>query len=213
VLATAAVVLVAAAWVLLGTSLAGARRVAVVGTDRLTAARVLAAARVPAGHPLATLDTAAIQARVAALPAVATVRVVREWPSTVRIVVTERRPVAVVSAGGGHYRLVDPTGVAFWPVTGRHGLPLLAVARSGPRNRATVAALDVLAALPPSVRHRVVRIGAPTPADVTLRLRGGKTVVWGTPADGARKAAVLAAVLRRPGHVYDVSVPDVTTVR
>jgi cell division protein FtsQ len=206
------VVVAVVAWVLLGTSLAGARRVVVSGTARLSVARVLAAADVPRGQPLATLDLSGVRARVAAIPAVARVRVVRDWPSAVRITVTERVPVAVVAVGR-HYALVDRTGVAFWPTRTRRGLPLLAVAHPGPRDRATLAALGVLRALPRSVRPRVTRVGAPTPADVTLHLRGGKTVVWGTSAQGARKAAVLAAVLKRPGHVYDVSVPDVTTVR
>ncbi|MFL6137642.1 MAG: cell division protein FtsQ/DivIB [Frankiaceae bacterium] len=205
-----------AAWALLGSSLLGVHRVTAAGTRRLAPATVLGAARVPGHHPLATLDTAAIARRVAALPAVATVHVVRDWPRTVRVVVTERVAVAVVAHGDG-YRLVDAGGVPFWPVASRPPrLPLLQVRAAASGDPATRAALAVLAALPQQVRRQVSTIEAPTPAKVELLLRRGravKTVVWGTPGDGIRKAAVLAALLRRPGHVYDVSTPSIATIR
>ena len=43
-------------------------------------------------------------------------------------------------------------------------------------------------------------------------LANGKTVRWGNADDSARKAAVLAALMTRPGKVYDVSSPDLPTV-
>jgi cell division protein FtsQ len=200
------------AWTVLGSSLLGVRRVEVVGNHRLTAAAVLAAADVPAGRPLARLDMAGVDRRVAALPPVADVRVVRHWPGTVRLVVTERIPVAVARRDGG-YVLLDRQGVPFWPVPGRRGLPLVDVVAPAPGDPAVRAALAVLAALPPQVRRQVTTVRAPSSAAVALQLRKGKTVVWGTAADGTRKAAVLAALLRRPGQVYDVSTPNVATIR
>jgi hypothetical protein len=71
----------------------------------------------------------------------------------------------------------------------------------------------VLAALPGRLRAQVTAVRAPTPAAVALLLRRHKTVVWGTPGDARRKIAVLAALLRRHGHVYDVSTPTVATIR
>jgi hypothetical protein len=38
-------------------------------------------------------------------------------------------------------------------------------------------------------------------------------VVWGNDADPERKARVLAALMRRPAAVYDVSAPDAPTTR
>src|SRR4029453_2649097 len=55
------------------------------------------ASKVRLGEPYLGLDLNAIQARVAALPRVAAVRVKRDYPSTLRSTVTERPPVAVVS--------------------------------------------------------------------------------------------------------------------
>jgi cell division protein FtsQ len=37
-------------------------------------------------------------------------------------------------------------------------------------------------------------------------------VRWGADADDARKAAVLAPLLTRPGSTYDVSTPDLPVV-
>ena len=49
--------------------------------------------------------------------------------------------------------------------------------------------------------------------DVTLMLRDGTRIVWGSAADSAAKADVLRAMLRRPGTVYDVSSPDAPAVK
>ena len=80
----------AAGWLVLGSSVLGARAVEVVGASRLTADEVVARAEVPTGTPLARLDTGAIADRVAGLAPVLRVSVDRDWPSTVRITVVER---------------------------------------------------------------------------------------------------------------------------
>ena len=70
VLATAVTLVLlagAAGWLVLGSSVLGARTVEVVGESRLSADEVVARAEVPAGTPLARLDTGAIADRVAGL--------------------------------------------------------------------------------------------------------------------------------------------------
>ena len=57
-------------------------------------------ADVPLGVPLATVDLAAIEARVEGLAAVGVGEASRAWPDQVRIDVTEREAVAVVSWEG-----------------------------------------------------------------------------------------------------------------
>jgi cell division protein FtsQ len=54
---------------------------------------------------------------------------------------------------------------------------------------------------------------AETAEAVTLRLRGGSTVVWGGPAGHELKATVLRALLRQPAKVYDLSAPEAPVVR
>jgi cell division protein FtsQ len=50
-------------------------------------------------------------------------------------------------------------------------------------------------------------------ASVTLTLTDGRTVVWGTTDRTDEKAEKLAALLTQPGKVYDVSSPDLPTVK
>ncbi|MGH3843109.1 MAG: cell division protein FtsQ/DivIB, partial [Pseudonocardiaceae bacterium] len=204
-------------WVLLGSSLFEARSVQVVGTSELPADVLRTVAAVPLGTPMLRLDTTAIQARVAAVPRVASVHVRCSMDGTVRIEVTERTPVAVVHRGGAVH-LVDVTGTDYAAVPAAPpDLPELRVARAGPRDAATVAALTVLTAMPDWLRVQVRSIAATSPADVVLRLgsaRGGtgREVRWGGVEEGDRKAAVLGPLLTQPGEIYDVSSPALPTI-
>ena len=202
----------AAGWLVLGSSVLGARTVEVVGESRLTADDVVAQADVPAGRPLARLDTGAIADRVAGLAPVLRVSVDRDFPSTVRITVVERTAAAVKARGSG-WVLVDRSGVAFDTVDKRpRGLPKIsAPVDEGPA--ALRATLDVLEALTPTVRDQVREVRAAGLEQVTLQLRRGRTVEWGSAERSDRKAAVLAVLLSRKAKVYDVTAPDSPTTR
>jgi cell division protein FtsQ len=200
-------------WAIGWTSVLGVRGVAVTGVRALPAADVMAAAAVPAGQPLARVNTAAVAHRVGAIPGVARVAVTRSWPSTLRIAVTERHGVAVVSRLGAPW-LVDPGGVVFQRLDAAPvGLPRLEVGSPGADDPATHAALAALTALAAPVRAQVQVVAAVAPAEIRLSLSGGRTVFWGDGADAAAKAEALQALLSRPGRVYDVSTPTVVTVR
>jgi cell division protein FtsQ len=207
-----AVLLGFAAWVLLVSSVFGVAHVQVQGIARVGETEVVDAANIAAGTPLARLDTAAVAARVARIPAVGRVDVLRDWPRGVTIVVHERVPAAVRERGSG-FVLVDRTGVVFDQVAKRpKGLPLVSapVSAGAPALRA---ALDVLDALPPSIRGQVRSVRAASPDEVTLQLTHRRTVIWGDTGRGARKGAVLAVLLTRKAASYDVSVPDAPTTR
>ncbi|MGH8940816.1 MAG: cell division protein FtsQ/DivIB, partial [Actinomycetes bacterium] len=154
--------------------------------------------------------------RLSVLAAVRSVEVGRRWPHTVEITVREREPAAA-RAMGSSWVLVDRTGVVFAAVDRRpKALPLVGAPPDAGR-RELRAAMDVLDVLPAPVRQEVreVRVGAseqPTP-QLTLRLSRGRTVVWGSPERGERKAAVLAVLLTRKASAYDVSAPDTPTTR
>jgi cell division protein FtsQ len=203
------VVIVAA---VLWTALLGVRAVRVSGAQQLTAAQVIAAAKVPTGTPMLRLDISTIERQVHQLPRVGKVDVVREWPSTIRIDITERDPVGyVVEADGTH--LVDRTGLDYATITGRPaGLPRIVLAKITPGDQRTQAVVAVLGALPAQLRSLVLTVSAKTPGSVTLGLTGGRTIRWGSMDESARKAEVLAALMTRPGKVYDVSSPDLPTI-
>ena len=58
-----------------------------------------------------------------------------------------------------------------------------------------------------------VRPRAPSVASITLTMTDGRTVVWGTTDRTDEKAEKLGALLTQPGHTYDVSSPDLPTVK
>ncbi|MFN2540222.1 MAG: cell division protein FtsQ/DivIB [Mycobacteriales bacterium] len=198
------------AWVLLGSSLFGVRKVVVLGEHRLTAAEVQRAVAVPQGTPLARVDTAAVARRVRALDAVASVSVTRSWPNSLRVSVVERT-AAVAVQHGRRFDLLDDTGVRFATVSAppRGVVRLLAAKDDASR----AAALQVVRSLPLALRKVVWVVRASSPQQVSLVLRGNRVLIWGSPDQSAAKGAAALALLKLPGRTYDVSSPSVVTRR
>ena len=205
------------AWVLLGSRLLVVRNVEVSGTKLAPRDRIVATAGIRLGLPMARLGTGAVQARLEKLREVESATVERRWPATVRIVVRERVPVAVVRRAGRYYQL-DRHGVTVVDGPSRpQGLPSLSSASPGPTDAPTLAALRVLEGLPDRLRARVTGVEAPSQESVTLRMAGGRTVVWGSAERGAEKARLVEALQRsaagRYARTIDVSSPEVVTTR
>ena len=194
------------------TPLMAARDVLVIGTGAVTQQDVLTAARVRPGTPLLQINTDEVADRVATIRRVASARVQREYPSTLRITITERIPVAVKDFPDGPH-LFDRDGVDFATGPPPPALPYLDVDNPGPADPATKAALEVLTSLRPEVATQVGRVAAPSVASITLTLTDGRVVVWGTNDRTEEKAEKLGALLTQPGHTYDVSSPDLPTVK
>ena len=210
--ALASVVAVALGLVLYFTPAMSARNVLVSGAAAVPQELVLATAAVAPGTPLLQIDTDAVAERVAMIRRVATARVQREYPSTLRITVVERVPVVVKDYPDGPH-LFDRDGVDFATEPPPPTLPYLDADHPGPADPATKAALEVMSALPPDVIAQVGRIAAPSVASIALTLTDGRVVVWGTNDRTEEKALKLAALLTQPGHTYDVSSPDLPTVK
>jgi len=199
------------AYLVMFTSLLGVRSVEVIGAKEIPKDAVLKAAAIEQGTPMVRLDADEAAARVAALPRVFEVVVERSWPSTVEILVTERTPVAVFMVGA-EVHLVDRTGLDYATARARPpGLPTMAITGVRPADPATKAAVTVLGAIPKQLRTQVTQISAGTPGDVRLTLADGRVVKWGDARDNARKAAVLAPLLTRPGTTFDVATPEFPT--
>ncbi len=207
-----AVLTVALGLVLYFTPVMAARSVLVVGLQTVPREQVLDAARVRAGTPLLQIDTGRVADRVAGIPRVASARVQRQYPSVLRITIVERVPVVVKDFPDGPH-LYDREGVDFAVGPPPPSLPYLDVDNPGPTDPATKAALQVLTALRPEVAGQVSRVAAPSVASITLTLTDGRVVVWGTTDHTDEKAEKLAALLTQPGHTYDVSSPDLPTVK
>lgn len=217
--ALAGVALVAGVgWALLGNRLIVVRSVTVTGTHLLARGQVVAAADVPLGTPLMNVDAGAVTRRVEALRLVASATVSKDWPDHVVIAVTERAPLAAVRMAGGGYDLVDKAGVIVrWSKTKPAGLPEMVTSLSGDALRgdpSVTAVTEVLTELQPWLAQQVAQVrAAPAPAgpeQVTLTLRDGETVEWGSPGGAAQKNRELAIL--RGDHVRDIDVSAPGTV-
>jgi cell division protein FtsQ len=206
------VVITGVGLILYFTPVMSARSIVVNGIGAVSRDEVLDAAHVNPGTPLLQIDTDGIADRVAAIRRVASAHVQRDYPSALMITVIERIPVVVKDFPDGPH-LFDRDGVDFATAPPPPALPYIDVANPGPADPATKAALAVLTALRPEVVAQVSRIAAPSVASITLTLADGRTVIWGTNDRTEEKALKLAALLTRPGRTYDVSSPDLPTVR
>jgi cell division protein FtsQ len=94
------------------TPVMSARNIVVVGLGAVTQEEVTNAAAVAPGTPLLQVDTDTVAERIAGIRRVATVRVQREYPSTLRVTIVEREPVVVKDYPDGPH-LFDRDGVDF----------------------------------------------------------------------------------------------------
>lgn len=192
--------------------LANVEDLTVTGLTTVPEQAVRDAAAVTPGGPLVSVDTAGIASRVAALEGVASVEVRRAWPHTVEIEVTERVPVALWQTPAGLYE-VDTTGLSYRRAPDPPpALPRLTFTGVAPQDPATTAAITVLRDLTEPLRAQVATV-AVAGTQVTLGLVDDRSVRWGDPERSADKIAVLGPLLGQPGSVYDVSSPDLPTVR
>lgn len=209
----AGAVVVVLGWVLLGSRLLVIRQIQVSGAALVAHAEVVEAAGVRLGAPLARVDPSVVEQRVERIRQVESARVERGWPSTLRIDVTERTPIAVDRVNSA-YNLLDRFGVTVGAASRRpDGMPLLELENPDPEDPATRAALAVVDALPRDLEDTIAKITASQPTEVTLHLKGGAIVIWGGPQRSAQKARTLAALMKRDAAVYDLSSPGVATTR
>jgi cell division protein FtsQ len=158
------------------------------------------------------VDEAALEQVVEPFASVAGLRVRRDFPNELRIEVIEHEPVATVKSGGssvpttGGGLLLDgvraddlPEVATKAPLAGRH----VTDAR-------TLAALRVAAAAPPALHARAERLFHGT-AGVTLELRDGPELIFGSGDDARTKWTAAARVLAEAssaGATYlDLRVP------
>ncbi|MFT3715452.1 MAG: FtsQ-type POTRA domain-containing protein [Gordonia sp. (in: high G+C Gram-positive bacteria)] len=200
------------------------RNIDVTGNTTVPREEVLARADVAEGTPLLQVHTAAVAGRVAAIPAVESVRVDRHYPSGLAITVTERRPTALLDLGDGRLGVMDRIGVVYREFDNRDALkagpagkvfdalPTLSVPTPGPKDPTTRAALTVVGDLPDWLSRIVVSVSASSPADVKLQLTKNRTAVWGDDQRDADKAEALQHLLTLQGRTYNVSSPDYPSV-
>jgi cell division protein FtsQ len=199
-------------WLFYFSSVLSVSGVKVDGSSGAQVAAVKRAAQVPFGSPLATVNLKAIKARVEDLAVVKKADISRSWPDQVRIDVTERTPVAVVERNGA-FSALDEDGVLFRSYSSRPaGLPVVHMSvRTGAD--ALAEAAQVAGVLPADLASEVDYVDVGTVDTISLHLRNGKTILWGSADDSANKAKVLAVLLQHRASFYDVSVPGQPVLR
>ena len=204
------VLMIGAVWLFYFSDVLAVKDVEVQGTRTLASEDVREVAAVPSGQPLARVDLDAIRARIEALAVVRDAHVTRSWPDRVLIDVDERVAIAVVDIGG-RIRGMDAEGVVFrdYPRPPR-GMPQVRTSTDTRSDALREAAL-VVEALPAEISRRVDHVEVATIDQISLVLRDGKQVVWGSAEESDAKAEVLAGLLEQPAHTYDVSVPGQPT--
>ncbi|MCW2832396.1 MAG: Cell division protein FtsQ [Nocardioides sp.] len=197
----------AAVWLVFYSTTLSVTRVDVVGNKLLSDDRVTRVAAVPAGEQLALVDLEEATRRVETLSEVVDADVTRAWPDTVLITLTERVAVAVVELGG-RIRGLDADGVLFREYTSvPPGLPRVQPQTSTGTDALKEAA-GVVSTLPRDLAARVDHVEVQTIDQITLVLRDGREVRWGSAEESELKATVLVRLLEaQQAPVYDVSVP------
>lgn len=194
-------------WLLWFSSIFAVTKVEVTGLEDLREQQVLSVVGVTSGDQLVGVDPGDVESRVEAIADVREARVSRKWPDTVVIEVVEREPIAVVEVGG-RLRGLDAEGAVFDRFAKPPAdLPRVQTAPDAGREALQEAAA-VVEALPADLAARVDHVEVATVDQISLVLRDGRTVVWGSAADSDLKAEVLVAmVANRPEADIDVSVP------
>ncbi|QWC85613.1 FtsQ-type POTRA domain-containing protein [Nocardioidaceae bacterium] len=207
-------------WLFFFSTTFAATTVEVEGSAAVDDAAIRAAAEAPLGGPLARVDLDAIEQRVAELPALAEVRVSRGWPDAIRVVVTDRVPVAAIETNG-RWRMVDADGFVWGrSATAPRNLP---VVRAGGevRQSAVAEAARVVTSLPGSLAQDVSEVQVRTIDQISLQIQDGPLVQWGSAEQSQLKAEVLATMLgsdeamlidEEPAGEVDVSVPAQPTI-
>lgn len=192
--------LAAGGFALVHSSVFGARHVEVTGDAHVPVRTVIATAGLATSPPLVDLSPAVIASRVEALPWVDTAKVELSWPSTVRIHVTDRVPVAVTETAAGAFDLVDRSGrvlatyatrpAGFPEIEATGVLPAVGHDVSAPTRQLAA----VAAAMPESMVAEVRLVGF-SGHEMAVALDDSITALLGDPSELADKFVALATVL------------------
>jgi cell division protein FtsQ len=196
--------------------------VGVDATEHVTTDQILEVAGVHPGDHLVDIDPSAVRDRVLALPWVADAHVGVGWRSgTVNVSVTERVPVAAVSDASGGWDLVDASGrsIAVAPAGDPTLIAIEGVAPVepgsdlGPGSRAP---LDIVTALAPGLRSRVIAVVVAADGSIRLRVRPQGVVDLCQPdriAEKLRKLTTVFAQVDDTGlATISVCVPESPTL-
>ncbi|MBX5475577.1 MAG: FtsQ-type POTRA domain-containing protein [Clostridia bacterium] len=176
--------------------------VQVSGLSELTAEQVVSEAAIRHQVPLWKIRAGDVAARLLEDPMIASVRVVKRWPDTLKIEIVERQPVAEVILPSGQVAEVDASGAVMRVGRGVDArLPLVTGAREDLRPRAIVQsaglsrAVQVAAAARSFPEIDVAEIHIEADTSIVLYLADRTPVQLGLVPDAKRQLSVLSGLL------------------
>jgi cell division protein FtsQ len=198
---TAVVTLLAGGWLWVrDSSFARVTQLTITGATTSDAARVRAALE-RAARDMTTLHVReqALDDAVAPYPSVAGLRIHTDFPHAMQVEVLEHRPVAALDVDGRRTP-VSGGGIVLNGVRADRALPTIRRGRLPARritDGRTRAALAIAAAAPEPLLERSERLSY-GPDGLTVDLRDGPPLVFGTPENVAAKWTAAARVLAEP---------------
>ena len=191
------------------------RSIEVTGVPEEQQAEVIDRAAVSNGTPLLQVDSRNVAQRVSVIPNVSEVRVVRAYPSTVRIEIIERQPAVVVEIDGSLH-IFDREGVDY-DQSGNVPEGLLKANLTDVSLELAPQAVRDIVEITEALRAETAKAGAEqittevssrSPQGFELTLADGRVIEWGSVEKSTEKAAAFAAVMDRPGSRWNVSNPS-----
>lgn len=209
--------------VLWKSSLLELRRVEVAGNSEVSKEEVVSETGLRRGVHLLSVDTGAVAGRVRSNPWIDDVRVERILPSTIRISVNERTPVALITAITGTY-LIDGNGVVL--EQGQRDLLLIEDVTPEVVEPGTTLDLpqlqhvfEILPELDPSLSARLKSVSARSVDRITFVLDGDVRILFGAAEEIEEKNFAARALLERAEtdskviEYLDIRVPGRPAVR
>lgn len=210
----------AATWLAFWSPLLSVNDVVVVGGTHVSEADVVRAAGLDATDNLLLLSTGRVAAEVERLPWVASAKVDRKLPGTVRVRVVERRPRVTLVLADERWLLDGRGNVLERGTKSFSELPVMVAAGvTAPapgahiRSEEVQDALAVLRSLSRPTRREVAAVLAPSSERITLSLRDGTQIRFGAAGSLRAKNEVLDTLfeqMKREGRAaayIDVRVP------
>ena len=191
-------VIALAAWWITHTSIFGARSIDVQGNRHLDRAAVLRLADVAPGTNLVWFSPGEVQDRLERSPWVLSATVTRALPSSLSISITERSAIAVAVGERDYLVSADRTILGFAgpkapfptidaPPTG---------VRIGGKLPGPTPGLQVLTAMPASLRSEVEQVGPDRNGLLIVRFKDGVKAIYGDASDAQAKANAVQALLQ-----------------
>lgn len=192
------------------------RTVSVSGNAHLSAEQVRRIAAVPSRATMFSLGAGAIEKRLLADAWIASATVNRDFPHGVVIVIKERKPLALVDAGGANLFLVAGDGYWLGSRSTEDTATLVSIrdiekldAKPGRRtsSKELLNALAIIRDLSPELLAQVKSISAMTVEKTALLTKDDVEIFFGSSADAAKKDRIIREILtQQRGKVVYINV-------